>query len=200
VDGIAVSDPARISRRSSHRRCARCGKVVTRRALVCRRCGKKQRINPRSALLGLAGLFLIALFAVATASQKLPFGFGRARASASTEAWSPYVVAAADPTRGTLTAAELWALYNDDAAKADARFRGKTVSVTGTVADVRRDFRGGFTLRLATGDPLETVRATIVTHDDTGRSIPIRGQIVSLRCTGRGTLIGSPVLESCQPI
>ena len=137
---------------------------------------------------------------MATAGQKLPFGLGRARASASTESWSPYVVAAPDPTRGTLTAAEIWALYNDDAVRADARFKGKTVAVTGTVSDVRRDFRGGFTLRLATGDALETVRATIVSHDDTGRSIPLRGQIVSLRCTGRGILIGSPSLDNCQPI
>jgi hypothetical protein len=150
-------------------------------------------------LLGLAGLFLIGLFAVATASQKLPFGIGRARASASTE-WSPFVVAARDPSHATLTAAELWALYNVDDAKADARFKNKDVTVTGTVTDVRRDYRGEFMLRLATGDPLETVRATIVSHDDSERSIPTRGQLVSLRCTGHGKLIGSPVLDACRPI
>jgi hypothetical protein len=198
---MALSDPARISRRASHRRCARCGKVVTRRALVCRRCGKKQRINPRSTLLALAGLFLVGLFAVATInSQKLPFGLGRGRATVAAEAWSPFVVAARDPSHATLTAAELWSLYNVDSVRADARFKNKSVSVTGTVADVRRDYRGEFMLRLATGDPLETVRATIVSHDDSGRSIPVRGQLVSLRCTGGGKLIGSPVLDGCQPI
>jgi hypothetical protein len=201
VDGFALPEPARVSRRNTHRRCERCGKVVSRRAIVCRRCGKKQRINPRSALLGTAGLFLVALFAVATVSQRrLPFGLGRARANASTETWSPYVVAARDPAHAMLTAAELWALYNVDAAKADARFKGRPVSVTGTVADVRRDFHGDFMLRLSTGEALETVRATIVSHDDSGRSIPTRGQLVSLQCTGRGTLIGSPVLDGCKPI
>jgi hypothetical protein len=44
------------------------------------------------------------------------------------------------------------------------------------------------------------VRATIVNRDDSGRSIPMRGQLVSLRCTGRGRLIGSPVLDGCKPI
>jgi hypothetical protein len=198
VDGFALEDAARISRRASHRRCARCGKVVSRRALVCRRCGKKQRINPRAALLGAAGLFLVALFAVATVNQRLPFGLGR-RVSAGPEPWAPYA-APADRSRATLTAAELWALYNVDAASADARFKGKPVSVTGTVADVRRDYRGDVMLRLSTGDALETVRAAIVSHDDSGRSIPARGQVVSLKCTGRGKLIGSPVLDSCELI
>ena len=176
---------------------------MSRRALVCRRCGKQQRINPRSAILGLAGLFLVGLFAVATANQRLPFGLGlgRARATAvATESWSPFVVAARDPSHATLTAAELWALYNVDNGKADARFKNKDVSVTGTVADVRRNFSGDYTVRLATGDALETVRATIVSHDDTGRDLPTRGQVVSLHCMGRGKLIGSPVLDTCKPI
>jgi hypothetical protein len=202
VDGIVISNRAasQISRRSSHRRCARCGKVVLRQALVCKRCGKKQRVNPRSVLLGLAGLFLIGLFAIATASQKLPFGLGRSRANAASESWSPYVVSGGDASRGAMTAAELWAMYNDDASAANARFKNKPVAITGTVADVRRDFHGDYLLRLKTGDALETVRATIVSHDDSGRSIPVRGQIVSLRCTGRGSLIGSPVLDGCKPI
>jgi len=198
VDGIAHSDIEKVARKTSHRRCARCSKVVSRRALVCRRCGKKQRINPRSAILGLAGLFVVGLFAVATASQRFPF---RARsAQGGSESWSPFVVASRDPAHPTMTAAELWALYNVDNAKADARFKNKDVSVTGTVADIRRNFSGEYTLRLATGDSLETVRATIVSHDDTGRSLPVRGQVVSLRCLGRGKLIGSPVLDSCRPI
>jgi len=175
--------------------------VVSRRALVCRRCGKKQRMNPRSAMLGLAGLFLVGLFAVATLNQRLPFGLGRSRAAvAAAESWSPFVVAARAPSHATLTAAELWGLYNLDGGKADARFKDKDVAVTGTVADVRRDYRGEVMLRLATGDALETVRATIVSHDDSGRSIPVRGQVVSLLCRGRGKLIGSPVLDGCKPI
>jgi hypothetical protein len=173
--------------------------VVSRRAIVCRRCGKKQRINPRAALLGTAGLFIVALFAVATMNQRLPFGLGR-RANATPESWSPFVVGVRDPARATMTAAELWALYNDDAAAADTRFKGKSLAVTGTVVDVRRDFRGDVMLRLSTGETLETVRATLAIHDDSGRTIPSRGQVVSLRCTGRGKLIGSPVIEACRPI
>ena len=146
----------------------------------------------------MAGLFLIGLFGVATANQRLPFGLGSRRLNAGPEPWSPYV-APRGARSATLTAAELWALYNVDAAAADARFKGKPVAITGTVVDVRSDYRGNIMLRLSTGDALETVRASIVNHDDSGRSIPLRGQVVSLRCTGRGTLIGSPVLDSCTP-
>jgi hypothetical protein len=199
VDGIVLNEARRISRGAGHRRCARCGKVVSRRALQCRRCGKQQRVNPRSALLAVAGLFLIGLFGVATANQRLPFGLGSRRMNAGPESWSPYV-APRGAASATLTAAELWALYNVDAGAADARFKGKPVAITGTVADVRIDYRGDIMLRLSTGDALETVRAAIVNHDDSGRSIPVRGQVVSLRCTGRGKLIGSPVLDSCTPI
>jgi hypothetical protein len=201
VDALALSDVEKIHRRTSHRRCARCAKVVSRRAFVCRRCGKKQRLDPRGVMLALSGLFLLGLFAVATVNQRLPFGLGRSHvAVAAAESWSPFVVAGRDPTHTTLTASELWALYNVDDVKADARFKNKNVAVTGTVADVRRTYDGDVMLRLATGDALETVRATIVSHDDSGRSIPVRGQVVSLRCTGRGKLIGSPVLDACRPI
>ena len=106
-------------------------------------------------------------------------------------------VAARDPSIPALSAAELWALYNIDDAKADARFKNKPVAITGTVADVRRDFHGDVMLRLATGETLETVRASIINHDDSGRTIPVRGQLVSLRCRGGGKLIGSPELEAC---
>jgi len=196
VDVLALPGATRVSHRSGHRRCARCGKVVSRRVLVCRRCGKKQRVNPRTALLFLSGMFMVGLFAVATAAPRLPFG--RARAGAATAPdWSPPLAIARDPSIPTLSAAELWTLYNRDVAKADARFKNATIDVSGRVIDVRRDYSGDVLLRLATGEPLETVRAALINHDDSGRSIPVRGQSVSLRCRGGGHLIGSPVLESC---
>jgi hypothetical protein len=168
---------------------------VSRRAIVCRRCGKKQRVNPRTAMLFVSGLFLAALFGVATVAPHLPFG--RRGASAAPIDWSPPAPVSRDPSIPSLSAAELWTAYNGDVSKADARFLNKTFDITGRVNDVRRDFRGEVLLRLTTGEALETVRAALINHDDSGRSIPVRGQTVALRCRGAGTLIGSPVLESC---
>jgi hypothetical protein len=168
---------------------------VSRRAIVCRRCGKKQRVNPRTAMLFVSGLFLAALFGVATLAPRLPFG--HRGANASPVDWSLPTPVSHDPSIPSLSAAELWTAYNGNVPKADARFLHKTIDITGRVNDVRRDFRGEVLLRLTTGEALETVRAALINHDDSGRSIPARGQTVALRCRGAGTLIGSPVLEAC---
>lgn len=147
-------------------------------------------------LLG-AGFFLIALFAVATAGARLPF-IARLRGDVSTTplAAAPLARVASDET--LLTASELWASYGENPAAADARWKGKPVAVTGMVIDGRRDYRGRFFVRLATGDGLETVHAAIVVQDVDARSLPSRGQTVSLRCTGAGRSIGSPLLEGCR--
>jgi hypothetical protein len=197
VDVLALPGSTRLSPRTGHRRCARCGKVVSRRALVCRRCGKQQRVNPRSVMLLVAGVFLIALFSFATANPRLPFG--RLRGEAPTPAESvppPRAPATGDPS--VITAIELWAAYEANPAQADARFNGKPVSVTGTITDVRRDYLGDIVLRFKTGETLEGVRATVVSRLDS-RSMPTRGQVVSLRCTGGGTIIGAPILTACRP-
>jgi tRNA_anti-like len=205
VDGLAYPNTIVAASRSRHRRCARCGKVVSRRAIVCRRCGKQQRVNPRTTMLALAGFFLIALFGVATVGSQVPNlrrRFGRAHAA---EATPPRDAVSQATTAGLaagtiLTATELWDLYNLDADKADARFRDKTVNVTGTVADVRHDFRGNLLLRLSTSEPFDNVRATVLGRDDGPRPLATRGQVVTLHCTGHGALIGAPLLEGCVPL
>jgi hypothetical protein len=200
VDVVAHSGSTRIARKGGHRRCARCGKVSSSRALNCRRCGKKQRINPRLGLLVLAGVFLAGMFAVASAGSHLPFDRFREGSTIPAVGEAPPARAVPVPTLGngeSLTAAEIWEQYNLNAARADGRFKNKPLSVTGRVVDVRRDYGGNILLRLATGDALETVRATVVSRDDSGRAVPVRGQIVSLRCMGRGVLIGAPVLDAC---
>jgi hypothetical protein len=200
VEATVVSSVARLPRKSAHRRCGRCGKIVSRRAIFCKRCGKQQRMNPRSLLLACAGVFLMGVFAVATAGAKLPFGrlmgMGRHAAAAPAPAPQPEPAAA-----GLLTATELWDLYSLNAAKADALYKNKTVEITGRVAEVRRDFHNNFLLRLSTEQPFETVRATVLNRaDDRSHTVPVPGQTVALRCTGRGALIGSPILDACVAI
>jgi hypothetical protein len=52
-------------------------------------------------------------------------------------------------------------------------------------------------LKLATGEPFDNVRAIVLGHDDGARVLPARGQVVALRCTGRGSVIGAPQLDGC---
>jgi hypothetical protein len=203
MEALVLPNATQMAAKGSHRRCARCGKVVSSRALVCRRCGKKQRINPRSTLLFVAGMFLVALFGVATVTQRFPFLRARdvmSAASSSLKGAPARAAARPAPPAGVMTAIELWGLYAVDRPRADARFKDKTFAVTGEIADVRRDFRGNILLRLVAGDSFETVRATVVNHDYAGVGFPGRGQTVTLRCTGRGALIGSPLLDNCAAI
>ena len=54
------------------RRCGKCGKLVSAAAYACRRCGKAQRIRPKTILLVLSCGLLVGMFAVAGASALLP--------------------------------------------------------------------------------------------------------------------------------
>jgi len=145
-----------------------------------------------------AGLFLIGVFAVATAGAQLPFpGLGRKAAGAAS---APAARATGGPGAATITANELWGLYNINAASADARFKNRPVAVSGRVVDVRRDYHGALLVRLATEQPFDTVRATVINHGALGRAVPVVGQTVYLACTGHGALIGSPILDSCSAI
>jgi tRNA_anti-like len=204
MDALALPSTTRLAQKGNHRRCARCGKVVSSRALICRRCGKKQRVNPRTMLLLLSAVFLLLLFGFATVTQKVPFlSLLRGRDSKPAPAYSisgALLLPQQAPPAGFMTAAELWGLYNLDRPEADARFKDKPVAITGTVGDVRRDYRGNILLRLVAGDSFESVRATVVAHDRGTMTVPTRGQTVALRCTGRGALIGSPLLEGCASI
>ena len=150
-------------------------------------------------MLVLAGLFLIALFGVATVGAQTPllhsFPWSRAIEPAPAAA-----TAASLRAPGMLTASELWGLYNVDVAKADARFKDKTFELTGTISDVRRDFRGNLLLKLAAGEPFDNVRATVFGRVESLGAVPGRGQIVALRCTGRGAVIGAPLLDGCVPL
>ncbi|HVZ74002.1 MAG TPA: hypothetical protein VHJ20_16595 [Polyangia bacterium] len=173
---------------------------MSSRAIVCRRCGKKQRVNPRTTLLLTACGFLLVLFGFATVAQRLPFMKARDAAAA---AWASEVAGNPLPhnvAHDAISATDLWGLYNIDLGRADARFKNKPVTVTGVISDVRRDIGGGIVLRLVAGESFETVRATVVNHDYAPAAVPLRGQTVSLRCVGRGALIGSPLLDTCAAI
>src|SRR5262245_60003309 len=55
----------------SHRQCVKCGKLVSRAAYACRRCGKRQRLRPRTLLIALSGCLVAGMVAVASAGAFL---------------------------------------------------------------------------------------------------------------------------------
>lgn len=191
--------------RANHKRCAKCGKVVSRSAFACRRCGKRQRVRPRTILLIFSGFLIAGMFAVAAASM----GLGPARSPHEPVAVHPNVpgLATANPLKlpapvvppGTpvVSAADLWLAYARDSVEADRRFKDRTVLVNGTVRSVDRDFDGAAVVRLSTGDPLETVNARMASRNDPAIGALSKGKPADLVCVGRGALIGAPSLGSC---
>ena len=183
--------------RVQQRRCGKCGKLVSRAAYQCRRCGKSQRLRPRIILLMLATLLMIGMFAVAALSAFSP---GRV-----TDVTPAPVVAAASvgPPRvpagqtAELSAADLWSTYTRDRAAGDRLYRDRSLVVSGVVRAVDRNYEGDMVVRLATPDPFEAVNATLATRNDPAVLGLAKGHRVSLLCVGRGALMGAPLLGSC---
>jgi len=185
--------------RAAQRRCAKCGKLVSRAAYACRRCGKSQRVRPRTILLALAGCLMVGMFAVAGLGSLI----GQPHA-AEAVAQAPLSPAATAEDRvpsaaraPEISATELWMAYSRDSAGTDRSFRDRSLVVTGTVRSVDRDFEGRLVARLSTGDAFETVNATMATRDDGALAAVSKGRPVALRCVGRGVLMGAPLLGGC---
>jgi hypothetical protein len=180
--------------RTGHRQCAKCGKLVSRTAYACRRCGKRQRMRPRTMLLVLSFCLVAGMFAVASASALL----GVQPPPETAPAWPKTAAAPSLPKASAeVTAAELWAAYARDGADADRRFKDRSVAVTGIVRSIERDYEGSMVARLATGDAFELVNAKLATRNDPTIVGVIKGRTVSLLCVGRGALMGSPQLGGC---
>jgi len=172
----------------------KCGKLLSRAAFQCRRCGKRQRIRPRTMLLVASGCLVVGMFAVATASALLT----PARPPETAPAWPREAAAPAVPAASVqVTASELWAEYARDAAEANRRFRDKAVGVSGIVRSVERDYEGSMVARLSTGDAFETVNAKLATRNDPSQLGVVKGRFVSLLCVGRGAIMGAPQLGGC---
>jgi len=200
---VALARQAPYPVRTAQRRCGKCGKLVSRAAYACRRCGKSQRVKPRVILLGLAGCLLVGMFAVASAGSL----FGQTRPVESASPVSVYPSALASASAGArarasahapeIGATELWMAYSRDPVGTDLSFRDHQLVVNGVVRSIERDFQGRLVARLSTGDAFETVNATMATRDDPALIGVGKGRAVSLLCVGRGVSMGAPLLGGC---
>ncbi len=181
--------------RVHQRRCGKCGKLVSRTAYACRRCGKFQRVRPKTILLLVSGLLMVGMFAVAAISGS---SGSRVADAASAPARSPAALAASSraASGGTLeiSAADLWSAYSRDRGAADHSYRDRSMTVTGTVRSVDRNYEGDMVVRFTTPDPLDTVNAVLASRNDPALT---KGRTISLLCVGRGALMGAPQLGSC---
>lgn len=194
---VAVARQAPYPVRVQQRRCTKCGKLVSRAAYACRRCGKAQRMRPKTMLLLASAMAIGAMFTVAV------FSTGAAIHPDALKPLPPLPTpappaAVANAHTPSVTAAALWSAYAHDRAATNRTYLDRSVVVTGAIRSVDRNFEGDMVVRLATPDPLETVNATLASRNDPGLSTLAKGQMISLLCVGRGgPLIGAPLLGSC---
>lgn len=180
--------------RVQQRRCAKCGKHVSRRAYACRRCGKAQRMRPRAILLMLSGVLLAGMFAFAALSAT-----GSQARSLEPPVPALGVPRVARPTAGVseIAASDLWSAYSRDRIGTERLYRDRSLIVTGTIRSIDRNYEGDMVVRLATADALDTVNATLATRNDPAVAGLAKGRNVSLLCVGRGEMMGAPLLGSC---
>jgi len=194
MSSVALSRQAPYPVRVQQRRCGKCGKLVSRAAYACRRCGKSQRVRPRTVLLCLAGGLMVGMFAVASAGALLP----QAHPSEAVAAPAPSGARALAASRALeISATDLWIAYSRDAADADRAYRDRSLTVTGIVRSVDRNYEGDMVVRLGTGDAFDTVNATLATRNDPALAGLAKGRVASLLCVGRGALMGAPLLGAC---
>jgi ribosomal protein L40E len=196
MSSFALARQAPYPVRVQQRRCGKCGKLVSRSAYACRRCGKTQRVRPKTLLLCLAGGLMVGMFAVAGLGGLMPSAHpteGVASAAGLPAARSP----SPSLTTSEITAADLWAAYSHDAPAADRAYREHSLTVTGMVRSIDRNYEGGIVIRLSTGDPFETVNATLASRNDPALAGVAKGRTASLLCVGRGALMGAPLLGGC---
>jgi hypothetical protein len=195
---VALARQAPYPVRVQQRRCSKCGKLVSRSAFACRRCGKTQRIRPRTILLFLAVGLMAGMFAVASASALLPQIRPGEPAPAMKAPSDLHQGATTLPARTPeVTATDLWRSYSHDAAGADRLYREHSLVVTGNVRAIERNYEGDVVVRLGTDDAYDTVNATFATRNDPVLAALAKGHAVSLLCVGRGALMGAPLLGSC---
>jgi ribosomal protein L40E len=182
--------------RVQQRRCGKCGKLVSAAAYACRRCGKTQRIRPKTILLVLASGLMVGMFAVASASVLLPQSRpAEAAVPAARPAGAGALVASGRTNE--VSATDLWMTYSRDTAAAERLYRDRSLTVTGIVRSIDRNYEGEMVVRLATGDTFDTVNATLATRNDPALGTLVKGRSVSLLCMGRGALMGAPQLGGC---
>jgi hypothetical protein len=99
--------------------------------------------------------------------------------------------------RGALDASSLWRAYNANEVAADDKFKGRDLTVTGSLQSVEKDFTGDVLLHLRSPNQFMPTRAYLRDGEAATAARLKRGQKVLLGCTCTGRTMGSPVLKDC---
>jgi hypothetical protein len=127
------------------------------------------------------------------------FLFSRTKASGSKEKSGQQAAPVVSPDGGvSVGAVRLWRDYQENEVAADTRYKGKRLSVTGTVVSVERDATDGSpVLHLLSGNPIFLTMATLDRAFLPDAAELKKGDQVVVRCIGAGQMMRMPQLEKC---
>ena len=165
--------------------CKECKQKVSSQAKTCPSCGAA--VPKQVGCLQSIGIAIVALFLF-----MFIFGKGTSK-NDGTEA------STAQPVEEVViaTSKEIAAAYDENEARGDALYKDKLIQVTGKVDSVNKDVTDNTVIILAGKKMFQSVHATLNdTEEQTAINVQ-KGQTVTLRCRGRGEVIGSPMLKDC---
>ena len=127
------------------------------------------------------------------------FLFSRTKASGSKDKFDQQAAAVVSPDGGvSIGAVRLWRDYQENEVAADTRYKGKRLSVTGTVVSVERNVVDGSpVLHLWSGNPIFLTMATLDRAFLPDAAELRKGDQVVVRCIGAGQEMRMPQLEKC---
>jgi tRNA_anti-like len=97
-----------------------------------------------------------------------------------------------------LTAQKLHDAYHANEVAADEAYKGRALRVTGGLVAISKDAFDHIVVELDTGNPFESVRATLDASEKAKAMSLSKGTAVAVLCQGGGMIIGSPILSGCH--
>ncbi|KWE66098.1 hypothetical protein WL77_14975 [Burkholderia ubonensis] len=98
-----------------------------------------------------------------------------------------------------VTASALFVAYEKNEVAADQKYKGKALSVSGTVQSIDKDAFDEIVVQLRTNNEFMPVHAYLSKEKEALAASLEKGQKVTWTCEGGGRIIGSPVLRDCTP-
>lgn len=116
---------------------------------------------------------------------------------AGTNKSAPEPVKSADIS---ITAKALAGEYDRNEARADAKFKGKTLQVKGVVDSITKDVADNTVIILKGNNQFLGVHATIREDYEKAAIDLEQGQVITVQCEGKGEVISAPMLDKCSII
>lgn len=170
-------------------KCRECAKEISSEATTCPHCGaapKKKMGFIKKSLLTLAGLFIV---------QMIISNFSDQKSGPQVQA-----VAAKAPEVSyefKTTPAELTAAYEANTVAADNRFKGRKYLVQGVVDSINTGIGNDVYITMLSGNMFLDPQFSLDDSQKNAAAKLLKGQQVSMICTGGGDVMKTPMSRRC---